>query len=272
MLKIGKVVAVMAMAILLGLTAISCTSKSGTEAESPAAAEKPTMAAMPTAAVTPSPAPKPTLESTPSPSPAVSQAAPLMLCEIKESMSINAVVAKYGNYNSYTTSYSAADGGTHVCLRYDNHVIELSDYDQALSFAGNGNDGIPEVSLLAEADKTVVLDVSSIFWTNEQIIGIRDIRIGDSLEEVKAKFLDKASEYNDGHTIYTEMNDATYYFAEYFNRTTEDNTWLDFEIDPDYCLLYCTGYDYPGGYFENADFYFRNGTLIAMSHRIIVGI
>jgi len=121
---------------------------------------------------------------------------------------------------------------------------------------------------LTEADKESVLFVSRILWADEEIIGLRGIKIGDPLDGVKAKFLDKSSEYGNKPIIYSpedfpELDIMDAPFASSIDHGAAGaGTYLD-GMNVDFQLLYAMG-----SVGEGASFFFKDGILVGMSQDI----
>jgi len=214
---------------------------------------------------------------TPEPEPGL-EAEPLKDGEIKfEAMSVNDVVAKYGKYNSYRTGYSPRPGTEiDIDILYDDIRIVLKDINQELSFTEDIKSDLDKdyeyyysenAFPLTEIDRALKLEVSRISWNDKNIIGIRDIKIGDSVGDVRSKFLDRFARYNNGHTVYS-YRDLSGQLAENCGVARfSDLTYYDpigevWGIDPDFTLSYQTGEQF-GTY---VSFMFKNSVLFNITH------
>ncbi len=127
---------------------------------------------------------------------------------IIDKISINEIVRQYGQYESYQTAFEVGNASTYLKLTYKNLriILESTDNKHPLSFQkedeGNGYQFGDKINTLTGADKNIKLKVASIFWNSTKMTGPRDIKIGDSIEIVKSKFLDNSSAYSDKKTVY----------------------------------------------------------------------
>jgi len=112
-----------------------------------------------------------------------------------EQMSINDITERYSAYERVNHYGQLDSGEVTFGLSCDGVEITLVDYGKELSFAGD--DALEymrsfEDFSLTEADKGIMFSVSRILCMDEEIIGLRGVKIGDSLDSANFFFLKTA--------------------------------------------------------------------------------
>lgn len=137
--------------------------------------------------------------------------APLQLGEnILGKVSVDEITEKFGDYLAYETAYYPGNGCCYIRLIYDKMIVSLEfgryRSDIPLSFnPDNGDDGFgfgDRNHILTENDKKIKGICDYVIWCDTLREGPRQIKPGDSLDAVKAKFLDMYDIYGNGETIY----------------------------------------------------------------------
>jgi len=209
--------------------------------------------------------------------------------------SVNDLVKKYGKYEALENWSSYPEEGfirikfkqVWIVLTYDSGS-ELSFLNEETGpFGYSYIEGIydpPPVPIApTEKDKTLVGKISEAKWTDPKIVGPRGIKIGDGINDVRAKFLDLSSRYDENRTTLYEAfdvvdPDAYKNFEEGFNSsrngdlayysgagrtdmegTEGPNSIIDWS--PEYMQIYYNALDMEFNAYENTTFHFTNGIL-----------
>lgn len=178
---------------------------------------------------------------------------------IKET-SIDELVAKYGMYQTFESSYCPANGDTEIRLIWPDFAIDL--VANNISFAGNGGDGYnfgDKVNVLTDVDKKLTLRTEAIYSTNKTLR--EGIEIGDHITSVE------------------EVIKMTYWSEdrpcmEVKNQYLEDSylAGLPIKIQADKCFTAYNTETVPTNYYvdyaEWTTYYFKGNELVAVRAKL----